>query len=135
MALHMISVSSVPDAPTSIPADDQHVVVEDEAGAAAARPVNELRSEITTGMSAPPIGMHQQHAQGQRAEEEHRNAGLLRSGSTIAIRAQDEGTSSPFDDLLAADRRSGAPVKILELPVGDMLPAKETRRSGRRAGC
>ena len=38
-------------------ADDQHVALELEAGRAPRRgPVNAFRSEITTGMSAPPIG-------------------------------------------------------------------------------
>ena len=56
IALHMSSVSSVPEAPTSVPATISASLSSTKPVAAAARPVNELSSEITTGMSAPPIG-------------------------------------------------------------------------------
>ncbi len=56
MAFAMSSVRSVPDAPTSIPATMRTVESSTKPVAEAARPVNALSSEITTGMSAPPIG-------------------------------------------------------------------------------
>ena len=49
-------MSSVPDAPTSIPLTIRTSLWSTNPVAAAARPVKALRSEITTGMSAPPIG-------------------------------------------------------------------------------
>ena len=49
-------VSSVPEAPTSIPLTIRTFECSTKPVAAAARPVNAFRSEITTGMSAPPIG-------------------------------------------------------------------------------
>ena len=52
----MSTVSSVPDAPTSAPLMISTLLPSTKPVDAAARPVNELSSEITTGMSAPPIG-------------------------------------------------------------------------------
>ena len=49
-------VSSVPEAPTRAPATMSTFSWRTNPVAAAARPVNAFRSEITTGISAPPIG-------------------------------------------------------------------------------
>ena len=49
-------VSSVPDAPTSMPLTISTLFESSNPVAAAASPVKAFRSEITTGMSAPPIG-------------------------------------------------------------------------------
>ena len=57
IALHMSSVSSVPDEPTSVPATIIALLLIAKPSAATARPVKEFNSEITTGMSAPPMGM------------------------------------------------------------------------------
>ena len=51
-----MSVSSVPDAPTSAPEIIKTLLPSAKPVNAAAKPVNELRSEMMTGMSAPPIG-------------------------------------------------------------------------------
>ena len=56
MARAIISVRSVPDAPTSAPLTIRTFSCRTKPVAAAARPVNAFRSAITTGMSAPPIG-------------------------------------------------------------------------------
>ena len=56
IAFAISSVSRVPEAPTSIPATMSTVESSTKPVAEAARPVNAFRSEITTGMSAPPIG-------------------------------------------------------------------------------
>src|SRR3954451_10973427 len=56
MATAIWLVNSVPDAPTIIPATINDVLFSATPVAAADRPVNALRVEITTGMSAPPIG-------------------------------------------------------------------------------
>jgi hypothetical protein len=55
--LHISSVSSVPDEPTSVPATTIALLLMAKPSAATARPVKEFNSEITTGMSAPPMGM------------------------------------------------------------------------------
>ena len=56
MALAIRLVRIVPDAPTIIPATIITVLFKATPVAAADSPVNALSSEITTGMSAPPIG-------------------------------------------------------------------------------
>src|ERR1700743_2939656 len=56
IALAIRLVRMVPDAPTIIPATIITVLLSATPVAAADRPVNALSSEITTGMSAPPIG-------------------------------------------------------------------------------
>ena len=56
IACAIIVVSSVPEAPTSIPLTIRTFECSTKPVAAAANPVNAFRSEITTGMSAPPIG-------------------------------------------------------------------------------
>ena len=56
IALPIIIVSSVPDAPTSMPLTIRTFECSTKPVAAAASPVNAFSSEITTGMSAPPIG-------------------------------------------------------------------------------
>ena len=52
----ILIVSSVPEAPTSVPPMISAVLSSTNPVEAAASPVNAFRSEITTGMSAPPIG-------------------------------------------------------------------------------
>ena len=56
MALAIWSVRIVPEAPTIIPATIITGLDSARPVAAADRPVNALSNEITTGMSAPPIG-------------------------------------------------------------------------------
>ncbi len=56
MALHMSNVSNVPEEPTSVPATIMEMLLIVKPSAATARPVKEFNSEITTGMSAPPMG-------------------------------------------------------------------------------
>ena len=56
MAVAMSIVSSVPDAPTSVPLMMSTLLSSAKPVTATATPVNEFNSEITTGMSAPPIG-------------------------------------------------------------------------------
>jgi hypothetical protein len=46
----------VPDAPTSAPLTIRTLLCSTKPVADAARPVNAFNSEITTGMSAPPMG-------------------------------------------------------------------------------
>ena len=56
IALPISTVSSVPDAPTSAPLMISTLLPSTNPVEAAATPVNEFSSEMTTGMSAPPIG-------------------------------------------------------------------------------
>ncbi len=56
MALLIRRVSRMPEAPTRVPAMINRLLLRVNPEAATARPVNELRREISTGTSAPPIG-------------------------------------------------------------------------------
>ena len=56
IALHINTVSSEPAAPTSVPAIIMDMFFMANPVTAAARPVQEFKTEMTTGMSAPPMG-------------------------------------------------------------------------------
>ena len=56
IALHMITDRMKPDDPSSAPAVISSLLSSTNPIATAERPAYELRSEITVGMSAPPIG-------------------------------------------------------------------------------
>src|SRR5260370_28265886 len=56
MALAMSCVSKVPAAPTTVPAMIMAALSRTKPSNPTARPVRALYSEITTGMSAPPMG-------------------------------------------------------------------------------
>ena len=56
MARLISRVRIVPEEPTSVPATIRTTLSSAKPAAAAASPVKALSSEITTGMSAPPIG-------------------------------------------------------------------------------
>ena len=57
IALHIILVSINPDAPTNAPQIMSMLLDRTKPVAAAARPEQEFSVDITTGISAPPIGM------------------------------------------------------------------------------
>jgi hypothetical protein len=57
IATHMICVRMRPEAPTSAPLMIRTLLASTKPVIAAAMPEREFRNEITTGMSAPPIGM------------------------------------------------------------------------------
>jgi len=57
IALHISTVRMVPADPTSIPPVSIAWLLYRNPPMAAATPVKLLRSEMTTGISAPPIGM------------------------------------------------------------------------------
>jgi len=56
IARPIMSVSKVPDAPTSMPLTIRTLFSSSKPPSATASPVNAFSSEMTTGMSAPPIG-------------------------------------------------------------------------------
>ena len=56
IALHIILVRIIPLAPTSEPATINRILPIAKPAAAAARPEKLFNKEITTGISAPPIG-------------------------------------------------------------------------------
>ena len=77
IARPIISVSSVPDAPTSAPLTIRTLFSSSKPVAAAASPVNAFSSEITTGMSAPPIGSTKRTPKSERAGDQHHEQPLL----------------------------------------------------------
>ena len=91
IAFAMSSVRSVPAAPTSIPETMSTVESSTNPVAEAASPVNAFSREITTGMSAPPIG--------------RTNITPKTSASTISAKS----THSPSAPATAAMPRSAAP--------------------------
>ncbi len=56
MAWLIIRVSNVPDAPTSVPATMSSVLLRVKPDAATAKPVKAFNREMSTGVSAPPMG-------------------------------------------------------------------------------
>ena len=88
IARPIISVSSVPEAPTSMPLTMSTLFSSSNPVAAAARPVQAFSSEITTGMSAPPIGSTNMHAEDERAARSSPTAATgVRRPTTIATAA------------------------------------------------
>src|ERR1700756_750632 len=57
MALHMITERMKPEEPSRAPATTRTLLLSTNPRRAADRPAYELRSEMTVGMSAPPIGV------------------------------------------------------------------------------
>ena len=85
IARPIISVSSVPEAPTSAPLTIRTLLCSTKPVAAAARPVNAFSSEITTGMSAPPIGSTKRTPKTSAADDQRRRAATAaRAPATIS---------------------------------------------------
>src|SRR5205085_8715896 len=77
IALHIRIVSNVPAAPTRMPPVSITLLLYKKPPHAAATPVKELSKEITTGMSAPPIGITKNTPySSERASMPYRNEGL-----------------------------------------------------------
>ena len=78
MAWLIIRVSSVPEAPTSVPATISSVLLRVKPDAATARPVKAFNSEMSTGVSAPPMGRTKiapRTSDRTNTIDEHRGAG------------------------------------------------------------
>ena len=83
IARPIIIVSKVPDAPTSMPLTISTLFSSSKPVAAAASPVNAFSSEITTGMSAPPIGSTNRTPKSSDAADE-------RPQQPLVLHARDE---------------------------------------------
>ncbi len=73
IARPMRMVSSVPEAPTSVPPMIRALLSSSKPVAAAASPVNAFRKEMTTGMSAPPIGSTSGDAEDESDDEQQQH--------------------------------------------------------------
>ena len=91
------SVRIVPEEPTSVPATIRTTLSRAKPAAAAARPVKALSSEITTGMSAPPIGSTKRLPSTRRGDQDA-DVEALRRG--VVVDAE--------DDAAGEDRRRAA---------------------------
>ena len=106
MAWPIIRVSSVPEAPTSVPETISRSLCSTKPVAAAAMPVNEFSSEITTGMSAPPIGSTKSTPSSSAkaaGDEERASAPSLKLMLDREDHDADRGERG-VDELLRADR-------------------------------
>ena len=122
-------MSSVPEAPTSVPLMISAGCASTKPVAATASPVNELSSEITTGMSAPPIGITMQHAERERrrAADQERTARAARRAARRTTSRQVQRTAATLSALL--DRGGDRALR-------DRCPAAcRTRRRCRRTRC
>ena len=72
IALHMMTDRMKPDDPSSAPAMMSSLFSSTKPIATAESPAYEFSSEMTVGMSAPPIGHDQQHAEQQRQHDDDR---------------------------------------------------------------
>ena len=106
IALHMSSVSSVPDEPTSVPATIIERLLMVKPSAATARPVNEFNSEMTTGMSAPPMGMTIATPKTSASANITMNAVVLvvRPADQITAQAEDDEQDEAVQNVLAGER-------------------------------
>ena len=84
MAAAICWVSNVPEAPTSMPATIRALLSSATPVAAAESPVNALRSEMTTGMSAPPIGSTSRKPRTAALTSRTRKTSSLCTPATIA---------------------------------------------------
>ena len=125
IARAIIIVSSVPDAPTSMPLTISTFECRTNPVAAAARPVNAFSSEITTGMSAPPIGSTNSDAEDERADDDRRSEEPEARPTTIAAApsATSAAKQRQVPDLLA---------RIRDRPPADQL--LQLRERDQRAG-
>src|SRR3990172_5444909 len=123
IARPMRIVSRVPEAPTSVPPMMSAVLSRTKPVEAAARPVKAFRSEMTTGMSAPPIG---------RTSREPKASAPARS-STIQTPASVAPATAPkkeehVHDVVPGEDDRAAGHELWQLAEGD-----EAAREGDRA--
>src|SRR3954451_13872738 len=87
MAVAIMRVSNVPDAPTSVPATNSSTLLRTYPLAATVRPVNALRSEITMGTSAPPTGSTNSTPSTSATSASATRTPIEREGTTVTARA------------------------------------------------
>ena len=125
-------VSSVPDAPTSIPLTIRTFECRTNPVAAAASPVNAFRSEITTGMSAPPIGSTNTTPNSAATRIAAARSQKLTDAIAAAPSAIEPRKSSRVPDLLARIRDRPPADQVLQLPERDERARERDRADERR---
>ena len=105
------SVRIVPEDPTRVPATIRATLSSANPAAAAARPVNAFKSEITTGMSAPPIGSTNRFP-----------------SSAAAIRTAMNSACEGSESWLAASTTQPARIPASRMPLKMCWPGKRIGR-------
>jgi hypothetical protein len=135
IASHMRTVRIMPAAPTSVPLTMRAVLSSTNPAAAAARPEYEFRSDTTTGMSAPPMGMTSRKPSRRAVAPRPRAARIIGRASvgkasayaTITPNATPAPTSRRPVSTRRPGKEMGLPViQPLSLPLAMMLPEKVT---------
>ena len=96
MALAINWVSRVPAEPTTVPAMIMAALPSTKPSKATARPVRALYREMTTGMSAPPIGSVIITPKQLVCQTEEHQAIVLKSGRMLGAHQQDSRRSRDY---------------------------------------
>ena len=131
MALAISSVSIVPEAPTSMPATMSTVESSTKPVADAARPVNALSREITTGMSAPPIGSTNMTPNSSASTISHDRPLVLHARDDRRPEGDRGEQHGDVEDVLAGEHDRPAAEELLQLREGDQR-ARERDRADQR---
>ena len=118
MALLIIRVRSMPDAPTRVPATMRRLLFKVKPEAATARPVNELSSEIRTGTSAPPMGRTKMIPRASERTRTTTSRAVLAVTTVAMSDGQDGQTHGGVDRLLARVGDGPPRHELLELGEG-----------------
>ena len=133
IAFAISSVSIVPEAPTSMPATIRTVFESTKPVADAARPVNALSSEITTGMSAPPIGSTNRTPKSSASPTSEPQHPLVVHAGDERDAERDRGEQDgDVEDVLAGERDRPAAEQLLQLREGDHRAGERDRADQRR---
>ena len=136
MALAMSWVSKVPAAPTTVPAMIMAALSSTKPSKPTARPVSALYSEITTGMSAPPIGNVIATPRSSANPKNNETAGRPSNGSPKSMPETTMNPSATVTSNMAKFRNFWPPkrtdlvikpcsfAKAIKLPLNDTEPMK-----------
>ncbi len=128
MAFAISWVSSVPAEPTTVPAMIMAALLSTKPSRATASPVSALNNEMTTGMSAPPMGSVIMTPIGQREREEqqHHAAGQLTLHNQPHAGADGSQQQCEVDELLSPEAQ-GLACPALQLGEGDQRTGERDR--------
>ena len=118
-------VSSVPDAPTNVPLMMRALFESTNPVAATASPVKELSSEITTGMSAPPIGITMRTPNSSEPPSRVRNHGAPPPIAIMATVASNPTNTRTLAAFCAVERMAFSEMIPWSLPKAIRLPLNE----------
>ena len=132
IALAISWVSNVPAAPTTVPAMIIASLSSTKPSNATARPVNALYSEITTGMSAPPIGSVIIRPNSSASAKNAAINGIVRCPATSHAPQIDRGRQHQQVDHPLPGEHEALVQPALQLGEGDQR-AGEAHRADQRA--